>query len=292
MKTPPSGGQTLINGDVIRLEYDAFLIDDGTGTDDAYLRLYAAPANKYSTLSQLEQNMNGRGRGNNDVLLINSVTGGKQTVQTIRESVPKFFNWDTKTTSFPALAGGSTFDIFIAGSSNPRFGEGVWVNDVLDSVATGSGSQSQRAVLSKAPGTLSVVGTDPLYSIEMGPAALTASSGDTLDFDILINSQGSSTDLFSLHLNVPRNHFEVVDMDPVTAGVQPFADSTGAFQAPSTIVQNDTTLGDAQFLKLNFVEHSITGEVIGRVTTPFDSSQVSERALHPGRRRSLRTRRR
>ncbi len=256
MKTPPSGGQTLINGDVIRLEYDAFLIDDGTGTDDAYLRLYAAPANKYSTLTQLEGNMNGLGTGNADVLLINSITGADTTnghVQTIRESDAKFFNWDTKTTSFPALAGGSTFDIFVSASSNPRFGENVYVNDVLDSIATGIGSQAQRAVLSKAPGTLSVVGTDPLYSIEMGPAALTASSGDTLDFDILINSQGSSTDLFSLYLDVPRNYFEVIDQDTVTAGVQPFADSTGAFQAPSTIVQNDTTVGTAQFLKLNFV---------------------------------------
>jgi len=278
MKTPPSGGQTLINGDVIRLEYDAFLINDGTGTDDAYLRLYAAPANKYSTLTQLEGNMNGLGTGNADVLLINSITGADTTnghVQTIRESDARFFNWDTKTTSFPALAGGSTFDIFVAASSNPRFGENVYVNDVLDSIATGIGSQAQRAVLSKAPGTLSVVGTDPLYSIEMGPAALTASSGDTLDFEILINSQGSSTDLFSLHLDVPRNYFEVIDLDTVTAGVQPFADSTGAFQAPSSIVQNDTTAGTAQFLKLNFVEFSVTGEVIGRVTTPFDSSQVS-----------------
>ena len=41
-------------GDVVRLEWDAFLIDDNTGTDDAYLRLYAAPAGKYSTLSELE----------------------------------------------------------------------------------------------------------------------------------------------------------------------------------------------------------------------------------------------
>ena len=278
MKTPPSGGQTLINGDVIRLEYDAFLIDDGTGTDDAYLRLYAAPANKYTTLTQLEGNMNGLGTGNADVLLINSLTGADTTlaqVRTIRESDPKFFNWDTKTTSFPALAGGSTFDIFIAASSNPRFGESIVINGVLDSVATGIGSQAQRAVLSKAPGTLSVVGTDPLYSIEMGPAALTASSGDTLDFDILINSQGSSADLFSLYLDVPRNYFEVIDQDTVLAGVQPFADSTGAFQAPSSEVQNDTTQGTAQFLKLNFVEFSITGEVIGRVTTPFDSSQVA-----------------
>ena len=54
MLTPPSGGLDLTNGDVVRLEWDAFLIDDGTGTDDAYLRLYAAPAGKYSSITELE----------------------------------------------------------------------------------------------------------------------------------------------------------------------------------------------------------------------------------------------
>ena len=277
MKTPPSGGQTIINGDIVRLEWDAFLIDDGTGTDDAYLRLYAAPENRYTTLTQLETNMDGVG-GAQDVLLINSLVGSDTltaAVKTIRESDPQFLNWDTKTRSFPDLAGGSKFDIFIAGSVNPRFGEDVYVNNVLDSIATGIGSQSQKAVLSKAPGTLEVLGTDPIFSIEMGPAALTASSGDTLDFDIHINSQGTTTDQFALFLDVPRNYFEVVDRDTVTAGVQPFIDSTGAFQAPSTIAQNDTTQGTSQFIKLNFVESSITGEVIGKVTTPFDSSQVA-----------------
>ena len=74
---------------------------------------------------------------------------------------------------------------------------------------------------------------------------------------------------------MPRNYFEVIDADAGTAGVQPFVDSTGAFQAPSVIAQNDTTPGTAQFIKMNFVEFSVTGEVIGRVTTPFDSSQVA-----------------
>ena len=283
MKTPPSGGQTIINGDIIRLEWDAFLIDDGTGTDDAYLRLYAAPENLYTTLTQLETNMSGVG-GAQDVLLINSLTANdlvSTNVQEIRESDASFFNWDTKTRSFPALAGGSRFDIFIAASTDVTFGESIFVNGVLDNVASGlddattAVNEAQRAVLSRAPGTLTVLGNDPIYSIEMGPAALTASSGDTLDFDIHINSQGSSTDQFALFLNVPRNYFEVIDQDAVAAGVQPFVDSVGAFQAPSTIAQNDTTQGTAQFLKLNFVEASPTGEVIGKVTSPFDSSQVS-----------------
>ena len=283
MKTPPSGGQTIINGDIIRLAWDAFLIDDGTGTDDAYLRLYAAPENLYTTLAQLETNMSGVG-GAQDVLLLNSLTGNDlvaAAVQEIRESDPQFFNWDTKTRSFPALAGGSKFDIFIAASTNPTFGESIFVNGILDNVASGLDdatttiNEAQRAVLSKAPGTLEVLGNDPLYSIEMGPAALTASSGDTLNFDIHINSQGSSTDQFALFLDVPRNYFSVVDQDTVQAGVQPFVDSVGAFQAPSTEAQNDTTQGTAQFMKLNFVEASNTGEVIGKVTSPFDSSQVA-----------------
>ena len=68
--------------------------------------------------------------GAQDVLLINSLTGNdlaSTNVQEIRETDPSFFNWDTKTRSFPALAGGSKFDIFVAASSNPRFGENIYV---------------------------------------------------------------------------------------------------------------------------------------------------------------------
>ena len=64
-------------------------------------------------------------------------------------------------------------------------------------------------------------------------------------------------------------------MDANAAGVQPFADSTGAFKTPSTIAQNDTTQGTDQFIKLNFVESIINGEVIGNATG--DSSQVAAR---------------
>ena len=122
-----------------------------------------------------------------------------------------------------------------------------------------------------------VEGTDPIFSIELSPGSLTASTGDTLSLDLLANSQGSSIDLMAFYLNVPRSFFDVVDQDAGTAGLQPFADSTGAFQASSTIAQNDTTPGTARWLQLNFVESSILGEVIGRVATPFDSSQVAGR---------------
>jgi hypothetical protein len=278
MTTPPSGGQTITNGDVVRLEWDAFLIDDGTGTDDAYLRLYAAPVGLYTTITQLEgNNLSG---GNRDVILINSLTGKDDVasnISNLRESSPKFLMWDTKTHSFGISGTPIEYEIFVAGSMNPRFGDNVIVNGVLDSVAMGYGSRAQKAVLSKAPGRLRVVGTDPLFGIELSPGAATASSGDTLSVDVLINSQGTSVNVFDLHLDVPRNYFEVVDMDTATAGVQPFADSTGAFQAPSTIAQNDTTAGTAQFVELNFVEAVILGEAIGRAVAPYDSSQVAAR---------------
>ncbi|MBI2505580.1 MAG: T9SS type A sorting domain-containing protein [Candidatus Latescibacteria bacterium] len=277
MKTPPSGGQTIVNGDVVRLEWDAFLIDDGTGTDDAYLRLYAAPKGLYSTLTQLEAN----NRANSgQVILVNSLKGRDDVagqIQTIRESDSKFFMWDTKTHSFGISGTPIEYDIFVAGSVDPQFGDNVFVNNRVDSLASGIGSQAQRAVLSKAPGALKVVGTDPIFSIELGPGAVAATSGDTLTLDVLVNSQGSSVNLMDLHLDVPRRYFEVIDLDTTTAGLQPFKDSTGAFQAASTIAQNDTTAGTAQFLKLNFVESVILGEAIGRTVTPFDSSQVAAR---------------
>jgi hypothetical protein len=91
----------------------------------------------------------------------------------------------------------------------------------------------------------------------------------------MVNSQGSSVDLIAAHLNIPRAYFDIVDQDAATAGLQPFADSTGAFQTASTVAQNDTTAGDSEYIKANFVESVILGEVIGRVATPFDSSQVA-----------------
>ncbi len=286
MKTPPQTGQTLINGDVIRLEWDAFLIDDGTGTDDAYLRLYAAPKNKYTTITQLETHA---GAGNGDVFLINSLDGtninaaGAQIedytgatslkIQRIMESDENFYLWDTKTTSFKIQGTPTEFDIFVAASMDPQFGDDVFVNGTVDSIATGNGSQSMNAVLSKAPGSLRVEGADPIYSIELGPTALAASSGDTLDFQVLANSQASSIDLMAFHLNVPRSRFEVIDQDAGTAGVQPFRDSTGAFIGAATIAQNDTSQGTDQWIYLNFVESKIGSQVIGNVAG--DSSQVA-----------------
>ena len=288
MKTPPAGGQTIVNGDIVRLEWDAFLVDDGTGTDDAYLRLYAAPKGKYATLTALESNARGRG-GSEDVYIINSLTGQlhgdtdteegyDSRISTLRESGDNFLLWDTKTTSFNIQGTPTEFDIFVAGSVDNKFGAPVYATNgtvLLDSVASGFGAQAQKAVLSKAPGALRVEGADPIYSIELGPGTMTASSGDTLEMDLLVNSQNSSVDLLAIHLDVPRNYFEVVDMDANAAGVQPFADSTGAFKTPSTIAQNDTTQGTDQFIKLNFVESIINGEVIGNATG--DSSQVAAR---------------
>ena len=280
MRTPPAGDQLLINGDVVKLEWDAFLIDDGTGTDDAYLRLYAAPKGKYSTMTQLETHMRGQS-GADDVILINSITGTDTTlthVTNLRESGENSFNWDTKTTSFAISGTPIEYDVFIAGSMDPFTTHGaapVYVNGQVDSVASGLGSRSQVAVLSKSPGALRIEGTDPLYSIELSPSSLVASSGDTLEIQLLANSQGTSVDQMAYHLNVPRNHFTVLDVDDNAAnGFQVFQDSNGAFQTPSTIAQNDTTTGDAQWLKLNFVEFSLQGELVGRVASPFDSSQV------------------
>ena len=285
MMTPPSGGLDLVNGDVVRLEWDAFLIDDNTGTDDAYLRLYAAPAGKYSTLTELESHniADSPAPGEQaDVILINSITGADTNatqISTLRESGDNFLLWDTKTSSFGISGTPIEYDIFIAGSLDPDFDDTVWlgsgVETRIDSIASGIGSQSQRAVLSKSPGTLRVTGTDPYFSLELSPGGSTASSGDTLSFEVLVNSQGTGVNIIDVHLDVPRQRFTLVDQDAATEGMQPFADSTGAFQGSSTIAQNDTTTGSAQFWKLNFVESIILPQQIGASSSPFDSSQVA-----------------
>jgi len=67
--------------------------------------------------------------GANDVIVINSLTGsdtirtaaptgsGFDHITNLRESGPKFFNWDTKTTSFSISGTPAEFDIFIAANS-------------------------------------------------------------------------------------------------------------------------------------------------------------------------------
>jgi hypothetical protein len=299
MKTPPAGGQTIVNGDIVRLEWDSFLMDDGTGTDDAFLRLYAAPKGKYSTLTALESNALGRPGGNDDVFVINHMTGRHSGIDSdadgliddteegyhdrileVRESDPSYYLWDTKTPSFDIKGTPTEFDVFIAASLDRRFGTPVYATTttsrtgvLIDSVASGMGSQAQKSVLSKAPGSLRVEGADPIYSIELAPGTMTASSGDTLEMEVYVNSQGSSIDLMALHLDVPREYFDVVDTDPDTEGLQAFEDEDGAFKTPSTIAQNDTTQGTDEMIHLNFVESILSGEVIGNATK--DSSQVA-----------------
>jgi hypothetical protein len=96
--------------------------------------------------------------GANNVIIINSLTGSDATlnhVTTLRESSPNFFNWDTKTTSFGIAGTPTEFDIFIAASMDPfriHNATPVYVNGQVDSIASGLGSQAQKAVLSKAPG--------------------------------------------------------------------------------------------------------------------------------------------
>ena len=289
MKTPPAGGQTMINGDIVRVEWDDWLIDDGTGTNNAYLRLYAAPRGKYSSLEELEANNIGHPSGLGDVIVLNSLDGTtydagnnpvldhvgapENKVRRIRGNDPSYFMWDTRTTSFKLEGTPTEFDIFIAASMNPRFGTPRTINTSIDSIGSGIGSQAQRAVLSRSPGALRIEGSAAIHSIELSPSVLTASSGDTLDFQVMVNSQNSSVDLMAFHLDVPRRFFEVIDQDPDREGLQPFANASGAFQTPSTIAQNDTTPGNDEFIKLNFVESIVTGEVIGNASG--DSSQVA-----------------
>ena len=152
----------------------------------------------------------------------------------LRESDESYYLWDTKTPSFDIKGTPTEFDIFIAGSVDPRFGRPVYATTTtsrtgvrIESGASGIGSQAQKAVLSKAPGALRVEGADPIYSIELGPGTMAASSGDTLSMAVLVNSQGSSIDLMALHLDVPREYFDVVDQDPDTEGLQAFVDEDG-----------------------------------------------------------------
>ena len=44
-------------GDIMRLEWDDYMVDDGSGTDDAYIRLYAASDASFSTPQEIENSV-------------------------------------------------------------------------------------------------------------------------------------------------------------------------------------------------------------------------------------------
>ena len=104
-------------GDILRFEWDDYLVDDASGTDDAYIRLYAAANGAHTTLESLESDL---GDGGANAFIINSSDGTSAgTITELLESSNNSFTWDTETSSFAMPVG--TYSVYAGISADATF---------------------------------------------------------------------------------------------------------------------------------------------------------------------------
>ena len=216
---------SVSQGDILRLEWDDYMVDDGSGTDDAYLRLYASPNSGHTTLQSLE--------GSSDTFIINSSDGtASGTIASIREDSSNAFNWDTWTSGL-ALPQGS-YSIYAGISADPTF-----VDNAVGRV-------------SKAPNQLVVgvgIGTTP--NMSLSPSKMEATVGDTLTFEVLVQSDGQAAESVSVVIDLSS-----MNLLPVDSG-SPFTDLGEVFSG-GTVEENSTSS-----YVLRFSKRKGAGEVIG-----------------------------
>ena len=221
--------------DVLRIAWDDYLVDDGSGTDDAYIRLYASTTASFTTNQQLENDIGANG------FLLNSSNGlltGKITE--IREDSLDFFDWNTKLFG----AAGSSYYVYAAINADPTFSDG-----------TNSVPRSSAA--------LALSGTGSLPNISLSPTDQVVSVGDTITMDVMVQ-HSSPINLVQIVLNLSSStSFSIVDQGTAT-GPQPFVDLNEIFSG-TTPIENSFDPGTN---KLKFTKSSFLGQVVGSTTQP------------------------
>ena len=191
-------------GDIVRLEWDDYMVDDLSGTDDAYIRLYASRTAGLTSLQTLEANVLNSG-GTDDTFIINSSDGTTSgTIATIREDSSNAFNWDTRSSGLTVPT--ATYNIYAGISADPTF-----VNNTAGRVSEGS----NQLILG--------VGSSANPNLATAPAKYQASVGDTLTFEILVQSGGVSANALSAIVDLASTKLSVVNP------TSPFTDLNGVF---------------------------------------------------------------
>jgi hypothetical protein len=222
-------------GDMLRIEWDDYMVDDGSGTDDAYIRLYASRSSGFTTLQNLENNVVGAG-GTDNTFIVNSSNGtGSGTITPILESGANAFTWDTKT-SFFALPE-ANYSLYAGISADATFADNARVPV----------SQSSNQLLVKAP-------TGAVPNMSISPNKLTASFGDTLTFEVLVQSSGVTANTVSAIVNFDATL-------KVVSPASPFTDPGNVFAAGAEL-ENTSSSTQVRFSKTG------TAEVIGSSGDP------------------------
>ncbi len=219
-------------GDIVRLEWDDYMVDDQSGTEDAYIRLYASRTAGLTSLQTLETNVLGSG-GSDDTYIVNSSDGTTSgTIATIREDSSNAFNWDTRSSGLTVPT--ATYSIYAGIGADPTF-----VNNTAGRVSEGS----NQLILG--------VGSSANPNLAMVPAKFQGSVGDTLTFEVLVQSGGVSADAVSAIVDLASTKLSVVNP------TSPFTDLNGVFVG-GTVVE-DTTIGTV----VRYSKSKGGGEIIG-----------------------------
>jgi len=223
--------------DVLRVAWDDYLVDDGSGTDDAYIRLYASTTSTFTTTQQLESDIGANG------FLLNSSNGLLTgTIASIREDSLDFFDWNTKLFG----ADGSSYYVYAAINADPTFSDGT-----------------NTVTLSRSSAALALSGTGSLPNISLSPTDQVVAVGDTITMDVMVQ-HSSPINLVQIVLDLSSStSFSIVDQSTAT-GPQPFVDLNEVFSG-TTPIENSFDSGSN---KLKFTKSSFLGQVVGSTTQP------------------------
>ncbi|MCC7261625.1 MAG: T9SS type A sorting domain-containing protein [Candidatus Latescibacteria bacterium] len=216
-------------GDIIRLDWDDYLVDDGASTDDAYIRLYAATTSGLTTLQAVE--------AAHPVILNSSDGTTAGTLTSLRESGNNTYNWDTKTSTFALTEG--TYTVYAGISADPTFSDNT----------TGQLSQASNALVVKAGSGLSP-------HLSLSPSRAVVGVGDTLTFEILVQSGGVAAEVVSAVVDLQSTALSVVNSG------SPFTD-LGVAMSGGSVVENTTSS-----TKLKFTKTKPGGELLGTAADP------------------------
>ncbi|MBT6619026.1 MAG: hypothetical protein HOB41_03990 [Gemmatimonadetes bacterium] len=220
----------ISQGDILRFEWDDYMVDDASGTDDAYVRIYAAANSNYTTLQGLEADVD---NGGGNAFILNSSDGtASGTINALRESGGDSLNWDTKTSTFTMPIG--VYTVYAGISADATFSDNTLgrVSKSSNELVVGTGT-----------------GSTPLLSLS--PNKLLASSGDTLTFEILVQSNNQSIESISAIIDLGSSNFSVINSG------SPFTDFGEVFSG-GVIVEN-TSSGT----KVRFTKNKTGGEIVG-----------------------------
>ena len=225
---------TVFNADdVLRITWDDYLVDDGSGTDDAYIRLYASTNAGLTTLAALEGSVNGT-----TTLLLNSSNGNTDgTIRTIREDSTNFLDWNTRSIT-PTVP--NNYSIYAAISKDPTFS-----NNSANTLSVSSAQLDLKVSLAATP------------NVSLSPSDVMVAKGDTATLDVMVYYP-NPINLVQIVLQLDADNLAVVNESA------PFEDLGEIFPG-TTPIENSYRAADRQ---LRFVKSTFQGQIVGTATQP------------------------